>query len=68
MAATRIDCVGVSKTIEQTWTNEDYTGTYAGGYSIRASGCSPSLYTGITEVAGVLNVTQNGAAVTMASR
>ena len=63
-----VDGVAVSKTIErQTWTNEDYSGNYAGGYSIRASGCRPSLYNGITEAAGVLNVTQNGAAVTMAS-
>jgi hypothetical protein len=63
-----VDGVAVTKTIErQTWTNENYSGNYAGGYSIRASGCNPTSFNGVTEVGGALNVTQNGLSVTMAS-
>jgi hypothetical protein len=63
-----VDGVTVSKTLErQTWATEDYSGTYAGGYSIRASGCSPSSLNGITEVAGYLSVSHSGSTVSMAS-
>lgn len=48
-----------------TWTNENYTGNYAGGYSIRASGCVPSSYNGIIENVGLISVTQNGSNVSM---
>jgi hypothetical protein len=63
-----VDGVLVTKTLErQTWALENYTGNYAGGYSIRASGCSPSQFNGITETAGTLRVTQTGTSVSMAS-
>jgi hypothetical protein len=63
-----VDGVAVSKTLQrQTWTNEDYSGAYAGGYSIRATGCSPSSFNGVTEIAGFLTVTQTGTAFSMSS-
>ncbi len=55
------DGVPVSKLLTRTtWKNEDYTGTYAGGYSIRATGCVPSYLNGIRELAGLLTVNQSG--------
>lgn len=63
-----VDGVAVSKTLQrQTWTNEDYSGNYAGGYSISATGCSPSYLNGLTEAAGFLTVTQSGTAFSMFS-
>jgi hypothetical protein len=56
-----VDGVTVSKTLQrQTWTNEDYSGSYAGGYSIRASGCNPSSFNGVTDAGGYLTVSQSG--------
>jgi hypothetical protein len=49
----------------QTWTNENYSGTYAGGYSIRMSSCTPSSLNGIQEIVGVLNVSQVGASMSV---
>jgi hypothetical protein len=60
--------IAVTKTLQrQTWTNENYTGTYAGGYSIRLTGCAPSSLNGIQEVAGLLSVNQTGTSVSMAA-
>ena len=63
-----VDGVVVSKTLQrQTWTNEDYTGQYAGGYSILLTGCNASYLNGIQETAGVLSVNQSGASVSIAA-
>ena len=63
-----VDGVAVSKMMQrQTWTNENYSGTYAGGYSIRLSSCVPSSLNGIQDVAGLLTVSQTGASVSMAA-
>src|ERR1700694_2383469 len=60
--------IAVTKTVQrQTWANENYSGTYAGGYSIRLTGCVPSSLNGIQEVAGLLSVNQVGASVSMAA-
>jgi hypothetical protein len=61
-----VDGISVTKTVErQTWTNDDYSGTYSGGYSIRLTNCSPSSFNGIQETAGILAVSQNGANLAM---
>jgi hypothetical protein len=63
-----VDGVTVTKTVQrQTWTNENYSGNYAGGYSIRMTGCNPSSLNGIQEIAGVLSVSQTGASVSMSA-
>ena len=63
-----MDGVTVTKSMERlTFTIEDYTGSYAGGYSIRLSGCSPSSLNGINELAGLLSVTQTGTAFRLAA-
>ena len=51
----------------QTWTNENYTGTYAGGYSIRFSSCGPSSLNGVQDALGTLAVNQVGNSVSMDS-
>jgi hypothetical protein len=56
-----VDGSTVTKSLQrQTWTNENYTGSYAGGWSIRTSQCNPSSLNGIDEEAGVISVSQNG--------
>jgi len=61
-----IDGVTVSKSLERlTFKNEDLTGTFAGGYSIRASSCTPSSINGIQEVDGLLSISQTGTSVHM---
>jgi hypothetical protein len=61
-----IDGVTVIKTLSrQTWTNENYTGTYAWGFSIRATGCNPPSLNGLHEAVGFLNVNQSGTAIGM---
>jgi hypothetical protein len=63
-----VDGVVVVKNVQrQTWTNENYTGSYVGGYSLRYSSCNPASGNGISEVAEVLNVNQVGTAMTIAS-
>jgi hypothetical protein len=62
-----VDGIPVAKTVQrQTWANENYSGTYAGGYSIRLTGCAPSSLNGIQEVAGLLSVNQVGVSVSIA--
>src|SRR4029453_11859762 len=57
-----IDGITVVKAMQRlTFTNEDYSGTYAGGYSVLRSGCAPSNLNGIEEISGYLTVTQTGA-------
>lgn len=61
-----VDGVTVTKQIErQTWTTENYTGQYLGGFSIRQSVCNPGYYNGINEQAGVVSVTHNGSSVVL---
>jgi hypothetical protein len=56
-----VDGVTVIKTVSRlTWKNENYSGSYVGGYSINASGCVPSSLNGIDEDAGVVNVVHAG--------
>jgi hypothetical protein len=63
-----VDGVTVTKTVErQTWANENYSGTYAGGYSIRMTGCAPSSSNGIQEIAGLLAVSQTGASISISA-
>ena len=58
-----IDGVTVNKSMKRlTFVGENYSGTYAGGYSVRLSGCTPSSANGIEEIAGYLAVTQTGTA------
>ena len=49
----------------QTWTNEDYSGDYLGGYSITNTNCFPANGNGIEEVAALLAVAQNGSAMSI---
>ena len=59
-----VDGVTVTKAVQrQTWTNENYSGTYAGGYSIRMSQCNPASMNGVQEVAGVIAISQSGTSV-----
>jgi hypothetical protein len=61
-----VDGVFVTEMLTRaTWTNENFSGSYTGGYSLRSSACSPSAYNGIDEVAGVINIEQTGTNVAM---
>ena len=61
-----VDNLTVTKTLErQTWTSEDYSGEYLGGYSVANSGCNPINLNGTQEDGGFLSVRQNGAAITI---
>jgi len=61
-----VDGVPVSKIVErQTWTNEDYSGEYLGGYSITDSNCTQANLNGLEEAGGSLSVAQNGSAITV---
>ena len=61
-----VDGVTVVKNVErQTWTNEDYTGEYLGGYSVVNTNCNPAARNGVEEVGGSLSVSQNGSAITL---
>jgi len=56
-----VDGVIVTKALQRlTFTLENLSGVYAGGYSIRQSSCTPSTLNGITEVDGYLSVTHSG--------
>jgi hypothetical protein len=61
-----VDGITVSKALQrQTWTNENYTGTYAAGYSIQRSQCSPSSLNGLDEEVGTISVNQSGTTMSM---
>ncbi len=61
-----VDGVVVTKTLErQTWTNEDYTGTYVGGFSVQFSSCNPASLNGLQEEAGTMSVSQNGSSISL---
>ena len=46
---------------------DDFSGHYGGGLHQTAIGCSNPAFSGTTESIGVLNITQNGAAITLQS-
>ena len=59
-----VDGVVVTKELERlTFRFEDFTGNYAGGYSVRNSSCTPSTLNGIEEIGGYLTVTQSGSSM-----
>ena len=61
-----VDGISVVKSVQrQTWTLENYSGLYAGGYSIRATGCVPSSQNGVQEIVGHLGVTQRGTSMSI---
>lgn len=63
-----VDGITVTKNLQrQTWTNEDYTGDYLGGYSVTNANCTNAGLNGIEEAGGVLSVVQNGAAISVSS-
>jgi hypothetical protein len=56
-----VDGVPVTKSVQrQTWASENYTGSYAGGFSVRLSGCVPSSLNGIEEEIGLVSVSHVG--------
>ena len=60
-----VDGVVVTKSVQrQTWRNEDYSGNYGGGYSLRATGCVPSSLDGVNENVGTIIVSQSGTSFT----
>lgn len=63
-----VDGVTVTKTVQRQFlANENYTGTYAGGYSIRMSECNPPSLNGIQEVVGEIAVSQNGTSIAISA-
>ena len=61
-----VDTVTVTKTLErQTWTSEDYSGEYLGGYSVANTNCNPINLNGTQEDGGFVSVRQNGVAITI---
>jgi hypothetical protein len=59
--------VVVKNLVRQTWTNENFTGSYVGGYSLRYSSCNPASGNGISEVAELLSISQVGTAMTIST-
>jgi hypothetical protein len=56
-----VDAITVSKPIErQTWSYENLSGSYFGGYSVQATNCNPSALNGLQENFGTLTVAQSG--------
>jgi hypothetical protein len=61
-----VDGISVVKNLQrQTWMNENYTGTYAGGLSMRMSNCDPSSLDGVQEVVGNVGVIQTGTSISI---
>jgi hypothetical protein len=61
-----VDGVTVGKAVQrQTWTNENLTGEYLGGYSVMNSGCTQANLNGAEEIGGLVSVTQNGSAISL---
>ena len=59
-----VDGVVVVKQLQRlTFRLEDYSGDYAGGYSIRTTACAPSSLNGIQEIAGSVSVSHTGSAM-----
>jgi len=56
-----VDAVNVTKAVErQTWTIENYSGQYAGGFSISLTDCDPASYEGVQELSGSMTVAHSG--------
>ena len=63
-----VNGVAVSKNVvRQTLVYDDYSGHYGGGLHSMISGCANPAFDGTVENIGVLNITQNGQAVTLQS-
>ena len=63
-----VDGVGVTKSvIRQTLVAENYDGHYGGGIHEVVTGCPNPAFNGTFENIGILNITQNGAAITLQS-
>ena len=63
-----VDGVVVTKQLERlSFRQEDFTGNYAGGYSLKLTGCTLGSLNGIQEIAGVLTITQSGSAISITS-
>jgi hypothetical protein len=61
-----VDGVTVTKSVQRQFlANENYSGTYAGGYSVRMTGCNPTSLNGIQEIVGLIGVSQSGSNVSM---
>ena len=61
-----VDGVPVAKNlVRQLLVLDNFSGHYGGGIHQTISGCSNPVFNGTTERIGVLNVTQNGAAITL---
>jgi len=56
-----VDGVIVNKVVQrQTWKNENYSGSYSGGYSFLNTSCTPSALNGVQEDVGAINVNHDG--------
>ena len=63
-----VDGVPVTKNVtRQTLVAEDYSGHFAGGLHETDTGCANPSFNGTTETIGILNIVQNGSAITMTS-
>jgi hypothetical protein len=63
-----VDGVSVIKSVtRQTLVNENYSGHFGGGIHETDTGCANPAYNGTIEDIGVLNIVQNGMAITMTS-
>jgi len=49
----------------QTWANEDYSGSYGGGYSIRAFACNPASLNKLDEQFGAMTVNHTDSRMTL---
>jgi hypothetical protein len=59
-----VDGVTVTKAVQRlTWANENFTGDYLGGYSIKNTNCTGPLQNGVEEAGGVVSVVHNGSAI-----
>jgi hypothetical protein len=62
-----VDGVVVNKVVQrQTWKNENYSGSYSGGYSFLNTGCTPAALNGVQEDVGVIDVNHTGATLNAA--
>jgi hypothetical protein len=61
-----VNGIAVTKALtRQTWRDEDYTGNYLAGYSVRNANCAPPSSNGNEESGGVMSITHSGAAISL---